>query len=185
MNNKTEILKTISGEYKKLGGELLQNRKFLKATKLGYFAGSKIDDLYFVFDEIKLEKYKNFIDLGSGDGRAVLIASLYTNAEGIEIDKELAQTAEKMQKEIGKKYPRIIQNSAFVQGNYLINADFSKYDIIFINPDNYFYELEKKLRKEMRQDALLVVYNPIFKPLNLKLKRKIGYGVSQALVYTV
>ena len=38
---------------------------------------SGTQDIYDFFVKIKLERYKNFIDLGSGDGKVVLIASLF------------------------------------------------------------------------------------------------------------
>src|SRR3989338_3426833 len=54
-------------------------------TDIGYWAVSNCKDVFEFFQKMKLEKYQNFVDLGSGDGRVVLIASLFgVNAIGVE-----------------------------------------------------------------------------------------------------
>ena len=52
--------------------------------------------------KIKLQKHKRFLDLGSGDGKIALIASLFCKqAEGIEIDAFLHSKALEMQQKTG------------------------------------------------------------------------------------
>jgi len=131
-------------------------------TEKGIWGPAATQDVYEFFVKIKLQNYKNFLDLGSGDGKVVLIASLFTNATGIEIDKELLKAGEKTKKELK------LDNAEFIHGDYL-KQDISKYDFIFINPDQGFYKgVEDKLIKEMNKDAVLFVYNNIFKPRFLK-----------------
>ena len=161
----------IKKEYESYYAELLSKHKLLRETSLGYYGASPADAVFNFFRKIGLEKKKNFIDLGSGDGKVVLIASLFTKAAGIEIDEELVKDAEKIRKRLGMK-------ADFIKGDYL-DHDISKHDIIFLNPDRHFPELEKKLRKEMKKDARLVVFGNLYRPLNMKLEKSFvvdGYG---------
>ncbi len=139
-----------------------KGRPTVSDTKKGIWGPAGTQDVYEFFVKIKLEKYKNFIDLGSGDGKVVLIASLFgVNAAGIEIDKELVEIGVKIRDELGLK-------AEFIEGDFL-KKDLSKYEIIFINPDKGFgYGAEDKLLREMKEGARLFVYNNIFLPRFLK-----------------
>jgi hypothetical protein len=131
-------------------------------TEKGIWGAAITDHLFEFFKLINLEKYKTFVDLGSGDGKVVLIASLFgVKATGIEFDKDLIETSIKTREELKL-------DAEFIQGDFL-KHDLSKYDIIFINPDKGFQlKLENKLLKEMKQNAKLFVYNNIFLPNLLK-----------------
>ena len=175
------ILKSIANEYRLLSDEMLKKKIFMKPTSIGYFAGARIDDIHDIFEKIGLEKYKKFIDLGSGDGRVVLMAAAYTSAEGVELDDELFTTALRMQKKLSSHAP--LKKAVFHKKNYMTDIHLDDYDVIFINPDGRLYELEKKLRQEMKKDAILIVYNAVYQPTNMKLKRTIGVGPSAGFVY--
>lgn len=177
------ILKSIANEYRLLSDEMLKKKIFMKPTSIGYFAGARIDDIHDIFEKIGLEKYKKFIDLGSGDGRVVLMAAAYTSAEGVELDDELFTTALRMQKKLSSHAP--LKKAVFHKKNYMTDIHLDDYDVIFINPDGRLYELEKKLRQEMKKDAILIVYNAVYQPTNMKLKRTIGIGPSAGFVYTL
>jgi len=112
--------------------------------------------------KIKLQNYKNFLDLGSGDGKVVLIASLFgVHACGIEHDKKLLK--------VGKKIQNTLKLKATFLNEDFFKQDISKYDIIFINPDTGFENgVEEKCLKEMNKKTKLFVYNNIFKPRFLK-----------------
>ncbi len=139
-------------------------------TEKGIWGPAATQDVYEFFTKIKLQNYKNFLDLGSGDGKVVLIASLFTDAAGIEIDKKLLKVGEKIKKDLNLK------NAEFIRGDYL-KQDISKYDFIFINPDQGFYKgIEDKLIKEMNKDAVLFVYNKIFQPRFLKKGKKYWFN---------
>ena len=131
-------------------------------TEKGIWGAAITDHIFEFFKKINLGKYKTFVDIGSGDGKVVLIASLFgVKAVGIEFDNDLIETSLKIQKELGL-------GGEFIQGDFF-DHDFSKYNIIFINPDKGFeYKLENKLLKEMKKDAKLFVYNNIFLPNILK-----------------
>ena len=86
MNDK--IFLTIKEEYDKFYRSLLKKGRLpMWSTEKGFWNSSITDDLYETFKKINLHKFKSFLDIGSGDGKVVLIASLFCkNAEGIEID---------------------------------------------------------------------------------------------------
>jgi len=128
------------------------------ATKAGYWGVASSDDLLDLFKRIKLSKYNNFIDLGSGDGKVAMIASLFTHAEGVELDEALFSTSMKIMN--GLKI-----NAKLHKMDYF-DIDLSVYNVVFINPDQPFYELEKKLRNELT--GILVVYDAVYKPMNLR-----------------
>jgi SAM-dependent methyltransferase len=131
-------------------------------TEKGIWGPSGTENVYGLFEKIKLGRFRNFLDIGSGDGKVVLLAALFgVNAVGVEFDKRLVEVGEKIKKELKLK-------ANLICGDYF-SHDFSKYDFIFINPDQGFHKgLEDKLLKEMRADARLFVYNNIFLPRFLK-----------------
>lgn len=165
----------IKKEYDSYQLGLLLKGKFVRETSLGYYGSAPEDAVFRFFKKIKLKG--SFLDLGSGDGKVVLIAALFAKAKGIEIDEELVKDSDKMKKKLGL-------NAEFVKGNYL-DHDFSSYDVLFLNPDSHFPELEKKLRREMKKDAKLVVFGSLYNPLNMKLEKSFvvdgfGFGVYSA-----
>ena len=92
-NQFQSIVKEYDQYYKSL---LQKGRLPLKSTAKGFWGYSIAEEVYELFKKIKLEQYKSFVDLGSGDGKVVLIASLFTKAIGIEIDEELVRKSEEM-----------------------------------------------------------------------------------------
>ena len=131
-----------------------------------------------MFVKIKLNECKSFLDLGSGDGKVVLIASLFCkNVVGIEFDSKLVKVGEKIQKELEL-------DAEFVCGDFF-KHDWSKYDVIFINPDQGMHKgVEDKLLKEMHKDAKLFVYNNIFLPRFLKKGKTYWFDGIPVIVYT-
>ena len=70
-----------------------------------------------------------------------------------------------------------------IQGDFMAH-DLSKYDIIFINPDKPFNKgLEQKLIKEMR--GILLVYNQIYRPENMKKGITYWFDYIPVTVYTI
>lgn len=139
-------------------------------TEKGVWGASVAQDVYDFFVKVKLQNFKRFIDLGSGDGKVVLIASLFTKSSGVEFDKDLHDTAVKIRDELGLK-------ANLMEGDFF-DLDLSKYDFIFINPDKGFDKgLEKKLDKEMDDNSRLVVYNNIFLPRFLSRGKTFHFSV--------
>jgi hypothetical protein len=141
-----------------------------KQTAKGFWASSVSCEVFDLFRTIRLQEFKHFADLGSGDGKVALIASLFTESTGIECDEELVQRSVQI------KQASRAKNLRFIQGDFL-EVDLSAYDILFIYPDNPLIRLEKKLLKEFRGD--LIVCGGIFLPEKLVRKRvvQINYAV--------
>jgi len=144
-------------------------------TSKGFWGAAITEHIYGFFKKIKLENYKNFLDLGSGDGKVVLIASLFgVKATGIEIDDDLVKTSERIKKELKLK-------AEFIKGDFF-KHNLSKYDVIFVNPDKGFENgLEDKLLKEM--NGKLFVYNQIFLPRFLRKGRSYWFDQVPVIVY--
>ena len=131
----------------------------MRDTKDGFWGSSNMNQTYDFFVKIGLENYRSFLDLGSGDGRIVLIASLFTKATGVESDKELILKGVEARDKIGL-------DAEFIHKNYH-DIDWSKHDFVFIFPDKRFSPaLEKKLREELK--GKLFVYNNVYLPYFLK-----------------
>ena len=154
-----------------------KNQATIADTEKGIWGPSGTQDVFDLFVKAKLYNYKNFIDLGSGDGKVVLIASLFgVDAIGIEFDKDLINTSIKIQKELKL-------DAKFIQGDYL-KHDISKYDFIYINPDKGFENFEHKLIENMNPKANLFVYNNIFLPRFLKKGKTYWFDGIPVISYT-
>jgi len=147
----------------------------LRSTKLGFWGPAVHEELWDLFiGYLNLYSARSFIDLGSGDGKVVLLASLFTDAHGIEGDEQLHSVAQKMAQHF--KLP-----ATFSCGDYMYH-DLSKYDVIFLHPDKPNPALEKKLIKEMK--GKLVVYGYEFHPTSLKQIRSFKVGGTPIGIYT-
>lgn len=158
--------------HQKQGKMLVSGKGVQRLTSHGYWAAAHPGSVYELFKKIQLNDFSHFLDLGSGDGMVVAIASLFTKATGIEVDEPLHKEAETMNKKLKLK-------GSFLCKDYM-DSDISAYDFIFINPDNYFYQLEGKLKKEFK--GTLVIVDNIFRPLTLVPSKKmevlgVGYDV--------
>jgi len=168
--------KKINDAYSSDYTKVLRSGKFpMQTTEKGFWGYTPPKIVFEFFEKIKLEKYKHILDLGSGDGVVVLIASLFTNATGIEFDKKLVEKSKKMCK-------KLKLNAEFIEGDFL-KHDFSKYDLIFINPDNDFSKgLDTKLKKELK--GKLIVYNIVYKPHTLKKGKTVWIDQAPFFFYT-
>ena len=160
-------LNKIKKEYDDFYRHLMKKGKLpMWSTSKGFWNAAVACEVYEAFKKLKLNKFKNFLDIGSGDGKVVLIASLFCkNAEGVEIDNFLHSKAV----EIKDKFK--ISNAAF-HNKDLFEHDFSKYDVLFLAPDAPLERgLENKLLKEMR--GKLIHYGHHFHPRFLKKENEI------------
>jgi protein-L-isoaspartate O-methyltransferase len=149
----------IKSEYERFYYDLLSSGRLpLKDTGHGYWAMAVADDVYELFKRLKLQEYKKFIDIGSGDGKVALIASLFTNATGVEIDEELHNKATEISRKLKLR-------SRLVHGDYH-ELDLAAYDVIFYHPDHHNHKLELKLMKELQ--GKLIVYGGLYHPTNLQ-----------------
>ncbi|MBI2647123.1 class I SAM-dependent methyltransferase [Candidatus Woesearchaeota archaeon] len=156
--------KLIKTEYDNFYRELLKNGKLpMWSTSKGFWNAAIADEIYLSFKKLNLNKFKNFLDIGSGDGKIVLIASLFCdNVEGVEIDNYLHNIAVNVRTKFG------INNAVFHNKDFF-EHDFSKYDVLFLNPDTPLERgLENKLLIEMKGE--LIHYGHHFHPRFLKIE---------------
>jgi len=155
----------IKKEYEVFYRSLLKNGKLpMRSTSKGFWNAAIADEVYEAFKKLKMNHFKNFLDIGSGDGKVVLIASLFCkNAEGIEIDKPLHNKAIEIKNKLK------IDNAVFHNKDFF-EHDFSKYDVLFLAPDAPLERgIENKLLKEM--SGKLVHYGHHFHPKFLKKEK--------------
>ncbi|MBU2560989.1 MAG: class I SAM-dependent methyltransferase [Nanoarchaeota archaeon] len=143
-------------------------------TEKGIYGTTNLDNIFRFFREIGLQNYRHFLDLGCGDCRVVLVASLFTDATGIEFNSELVSHGQEIKDRLNIMCELIV-------GDYL-DHDLTKYDIIFMNPDHEFGELDAKLKAELR--GPLFIYNEIFAPNTLKKGKKFWAGQIPIVKYT-
>ena len=167
----------IKKEYGNFYTSLLRKGKLPLGTTEGGFWGYSIDDEVFeAFKKIGLQNYKSFIDLGSGDGKVVLIASLFVkNAVGIEIDKDLVGVSNNIKNKLK------INNAEFILGDFF-DFDLSKFDAIYSYPDNKINQIENKLLKEMK--GILVHYGNYYYPSLLKKEQQFKINGTAITVYS-
>ncbi|HLC60222.1 MAG TPA: class I SAM-dependent methyltransferase [Candidatus Nanoarchaeia archaeon] len=156
------VFNKIKSEYDDFYKSLMKKGRLpMWSTEKGFWNASIADEVFESFKKVKLSKFRNFLDIGSGDGKIVLIASLFCkNAEGIEIDDVLHHKALEIQS-------KLKVNNAVFHNKDFFEHDFSKYDVLFTAPDSPFERgLENKLLKEM--NGKLIHYGHHFHPANLK-----------------
>ena len=168
----------IKAEYDNFYRSLLAKGKLpMWSTKKGFWNASISDEIFEAFKRLKLEKFKNFLNIGSGDGKVTLIASLFCkNAEGIEIDKNLHDKGLEMQRKLD------IKNATLHNADFFLH-NFSKYDVLFVSPDVPFERgLEKKLLKEMK--GKLIHYGHHFHPQNLMVTESLDINGTKVSLYS-
>lgn len=172
MESKFFLIKKAFDDYDK---SLLDNfRMIVRDTEKGIWGPADMTACFELFKEIGLDG--DFLDIGSGDGRIVLVASLFCSASGIEFDENLVEVGVKIRDKFGL-------NCSLIRGDFF-KHDFSAYDVLFINPDTGFDKgLEDKLLKEMKPGARLFVYNEIFLPRFLKKGKTYRVGSVPVIVY--
>lgn len=145
-------------------------------TEKGFWNASIAEEVYQAFKAIKLQS-KNFLDIGSGDGKIVLIASMFCkNAEGVEIDRFLHGKAAEIKNRLQ------IRNAAFHNKDFF-HHDFSKYDSLFLSPDAPLERgLESKLLREM--NGSLIFYGHHFHPRFLRKEDQFLVNGSMVSLYS-
>jgi len=149
----------------------------MKSTKLGFWNAAISDEVYDAFKKLNLQKFNSFIDLGSGDGKITMIASLFCKeAEGVEIDDALHEKAIEMKERLG------IRNVRFHHNDFHEHT-IKDYDVVFINPDKPMERgMEKKLLRELK--GKLILYGHHFHPISMKKEKSfiISFGCKKSKV---
>lgn len=160
--------------YAELERTLKKGKGLVYKTEKGIYGTTDVDAIFKFFQDIHLETCKSFIDLGCGDGRVVLIASLFTKAKGIEFDSELIEKAKEIRDSLGMKCD-------LLRGDYM-KQDISDCDVVFMNPDHEFHDIDDKLKRELK--GTLYIYNEIFAPNLLKKGKKFWPSQVPIITYT-
>jgi SAM-dependent methyltransferase len=178
----------IKKEFAAFDKELYDEFRFVvRDTEKGIWGTADLDNVFALFQKITLSekteagKAKRFLDIGCGDGRIVLVASLFADAVGIEVDKDLVAKGNEIKEKLGLGKGGGGKAELICDDFY--NHDFSQYDILFVNPDQGFNRgLEDKLLKEMK--GTLYLYNNLFLPRFLKRGKTwwVGEGSSKVPV---
>jgi len=161
--------------YTRRRGQLIMSGRSQHPTGVGYWAMSNPAHVFELFRRIGLDKYKSFLDLGSGDGIVVAVASLFTKSAGVEADAQLHKDAEEIMQRLKLEYN--LRNKDY------LDEDLSQYDVIFINPDNYFYRLEKNLVEQFK--GTLIVTDNIFRPLTLSPEKQVSIRGTGFSIYSL
>jgi len=171
------VFAQIKKEYDNFNRDLLRNGKLpLWSTGKGFWGGVIANEVYEAFKRIKLHRYNSFIDLGSGDGKVVLIAALFCKrAVGIEMDNELFKKSMEMAAKLN------IPNALFYNNDFFEHS-ISEFDIAFVYPDAPMHRgLEKKLLNELT--GKLLHYGHHFHPQHLKAEDKFLVDGNMFTVY--
>ncbi len=175
---KPKKFKQIKQEYDQFYKSLLQKGQLpLRSTSHGFWNAAISEEVYNAFKQLKLNKFKSFIDLGSGDGKVTLIASLFCKeAHGVEIDEDLHDKAVEMQQKLG------INNAVFHNEDFYDHS-IKDYDVVFVNPDAPMHRgLEEKFLKEL--NGKLIHHGHHFHPENLKKEQSFLVDNTLITVYS-
>ena len=172
------VFARIKEEYENFYKSLMKRGRLpMRSTEKGFWNASSSDEVYEAFKKTKLHKFKSFLDIGSGDGKVVLIAALFCKStDGIEIDDLLHHKAVEMQAKLG------FGNATFHNKDFF-EHDFSKYDVLFLAPDAPLDRgLENKLLKEMK--GKLIHCGHHFHPKSLKKENSFLVNGNLITVYS-
>jgi hypothetical protein len=158
--------KIIEAYFKSLDEKIKQQhgKPFFNTTH-GIWGATSMLDAFELFMKLSLDERKGFVDLGSGDGRIVFIAGLFTDACGIEADPTLSAVALKAKSDLLSRLPEL-HRCSFINTDYT-TASLHSYEILFTFCDHpWSPSFEEKLQKECK--GVLLSYNRIFLPEKLK-----------------
>jgi hypothetical protein len=165
-----ERFRIVKSLFKEIEEERQKKRlPHFRKTSLGFWGTSNIDDLFVFFSKVHLEDYRHFFDMGSGDGRMVIVASLFTKSTGMEIDEDLFEESEWIRSDLVAQKAIEKENCTFIKDDFMKHS-FAPYDFLMAYYDKLFtLELEQKIEKEFHGDFYL--YNNIYTPHFLKKEK--------------
>ena len=135
--------------------------KILASIKGAPYAGTSDDKLEKIFELADIQNGNQVVDLGSGDGRILIGAAIINNKAkyyGYEIDPFFYKKSIKKIKKLGlQKNIKILRKDFFKE-------DLGRFDIIIVFLIPYqMDQLEKKLKKELKDRAKVISYGFEFK----------------------
>ncbi len=145
-----------------------------RSTASGMWAVSEAGQVYRAFCQVGLDQYNHMADLGSGDGVAALIGSLFTQVTGYETDEVLYKKSVEIRDDLE------LIDARFMLQDYLL-ADLGRYDMLYLYPDKPFYALEEKLRRSWCGHIL--VNGPHFPPRYLNKIAEFSSSLARFVLY--
>jgi hypothetical protein len=165
------ITRYFSAHYKRLEQE---GAAPYRLTALGAWAASRAPHVYYFFKCLGLEKYRLFLDLGSGDGVVACVAGLFTMSIGVEVEAELCRTAHEAAQRLGLG-GRVHYLCADFRTQPICMAD-----CLYIYPDKPIYDLEGLL---VNWTGDLLVYGSHMPPKKMIPEHKLRCGREQLILY--
>jgi 16S rRNA G966 N2-methylase RsmD len=167
------------------GVDLLKNLKKegVDISHSTIYMPAPYDMLQYFFEQIKINSFKHFLDIGCGKGRAMCVAASYgiKKISGIEFSKALFTTAEKNCLGTKKYFPKtkfkLYHNDAFyfkIEKEVDCIFMFNPFDAVIMS--GVLENIEISLAKHPRK-ITIVYFNPIDKKMLLQ------YGYSEVLHY--
>ncbi|MGM5481094.1 MAG: class I SAM-dependent methyltransferase [Nanobdellota archaeon] len=154
--------------------KLSEKGSLVHDTPKGIFGVSDVKTVFDFFNKIGLFEQDVFIDLGSGDGRVTMIASLFCKAIGIEYDEELVHESKLASLKTGFE-------AEFIASDYE-HYDYSKATVLFSYADHFFTPMFiEKLKNEF--SGTLYVYQGVFLPEGVKKGRTVWIGQTPLISY--
>lgn len=152
--------------------------RLYRDTSLGAWASSRPEHLFYFFRCIDLSRFRLFVDLGCGDGIAACTGSLFTQALGVEIDRDLCRAAREASVALG-----LGGRVDFLCGDFYAHG-ITQADCLFIYPDKPLARLEAFLA-ESAWGGTLLVSGPHLPPGRLRLVDRLSCGRERLALYTV
>jgi hypothetical protein len=144
----------------------------LGSTEKGFWGTAHLDDVYEFCKRVNLHEEDHFLDLGSGDGRVVFVAALFTKATGMEYDEKLHEEALEAKKALDSE-------GTVIKGDYT-QHDLSVYSVWFSYADHNFQWLAGK-QSELRK---LYLYHDTYHPDFLQKGKITWVGQIPVFLYT-
>jgi hypothetical protein len=146
------------------------------------FVPSEYAWLFKAFDMMGVSNEDVLYDLGSGDGRSLVIAKIFFDVKkaiGIENNPQLVEASRENVSRMGK-YGLPTEGVEVIEGNYL-DAVISDGTVFYSYKDMYFDlhkdDIVRKFEKELSPKAMVTVVNPLEPPF-------IGYSSLELTDFT-
>ncbi len=173
--SRQEAFARIKQAYTELDSRALASGSLpMRSTERGFWGASNLDDVYAFFEEKSFASSTRFLDLGCGDGRVVLVASLFVQAAGVEFDARLVEQAHSVADALGMDVQLIADD--------MRNVDFSSYDVLYSYADQRWDFIKHKLLREL--DGELYCYHDTYHPRFLDKGRITWVGQIPIFLYT-
>lgn len=153
-NRRDRFLKIREAFQEKDNESMSRGRLPMRSTARGFWGTSHLDDVWNFFEQMAFPDGTRFMDLGCGDGRVVLVASLFVTASGVEYDEDLIEEGREVAQRLGIK-------CALIAGD-IRDIDFSAYDALYMYADQNFSFIREKLLAELA--GTLYLYHDTYHP---------------------